>query len=188
MKFRGITLKDTFLVFEVKDTPVVIANDKLALLAPGAPTDIMKLSTVTRGDRFFEGDKVVNKDTSEVYGYVCYVQGFKMQALDGTVKEIPTDDYIQVEEGDSVSISDVVRGGNWKPITFICNGKEVQFHSFIMRVGDSIVMGDGTELVRCEDIRIPTGYYDEGRPVCFGDRRNGGVVCLRNNDVTVCRD
>lgn len=192
MRFRGLALSGSLVEFNVADAPVVITEGEVALFGNDNCKEILRLKTITRGERFFEGDKVVDAVTGQLYGYVRYNKGFCMQMVDGGLKEIPEELHIKVVTGDRKSILAVTQSDGWEPVSMVYRsetGEEaiIGLLDIITKVGGCLAIDGGSRLVECSRVGIPTGYVDarNGRRICFGDEYAGGVVVLDGNTVSI---
>lgn len=192
MRFRGMTMHNLFVEFNIEDAPVVVSEGQVALFGSETCHDILKLNTITRGDRFFEGDMVVDTKTGKLYGYVQYHKGFQMQTESGELKEIPEAVHIKVMEGNKASILAVTQSRKWMPISVVYRGRSrkeiwIPLQSIITKVGECLAITQGSKLVECSRLRIPTGYADPKtkRAICFGDSYAEGIVVLDGNNVSV---
>lgn len=187
-----MTMHKQFVEFNIEDAPVVVAEGQVALFGSKTCHEIIKLNTITRGDRFFEGDKVVDADTEGLLGYIRYQKGFLLQTESGELKEIPEGVHIKVMEGDKASILAVTQSRGWMPISLVYHDKNrqeciVPLQNIVTKVGECLALSEGSVLVECSRFRIPTGYVEprSQRPICFGDTYAGGTVVLDGNNVGV---
>lgn len=96
-------------LFQLKDCPALLWDDTF-FLAGKPKTPIMVLDTIVRGHptlNYFEGDRILDKNTNEELGIVVYNNGFYLQNPQSSIRKNIPERHIYVCKGDKKSLEDL---------------------------------------------------------------------------------
>ena len=183
MVLRGISLKASPVLFDLKDCPVVLNSELIALInRPYSP--LLRADSIVLGDEengLFEGDYVFGSDKHNLIGYIIYLKGFKV--LDARTNEV-----LELKDiGDYYTrVNSSKRGLNIiKPYRFRIEYKYQDYTfdiSKLLRVDNGIITiyKKLLEPIKIEDVKLCTGFTDNGDVLSYGDVYGDGVICYHD--------
>lgn len=192
MTLKVLTVHDERITLDIADCPIYVSERVLALSGK-KNSKLLWANTVVRCDEesgIAEGDLVYEND--ELLGRIVYAKGFKLQTLEGDVKNLPEIEHIKVRVGSKETINKVFECSERTPITFGYRKKEFSIRDFLCKTGNYIAIADdkftGKKLVP-QDLLISTGFTREDRsPICFGEFYQDGIVTLWKGLPVISKD
>ena len=183
MVLRGISLKASPILFTVQDCPVVLNSELIALInRPCSP--LLRADSVVIGDEsheLFEGDYIFGASKHNLIGYVVYVKGFKV--LNAKTNEIC--EFKDIGEY-YTRVNSSKRGLKIiEPYRFRIEYKYSDYTfdiSKVLRVDNGIVTiyKKLLEPIRIEDVKLCTGFTDNGDVLAYGDKYKNGEICFHD--------
>ena len=124
IEFSAITLEDNYITFNLGDCPTMLKLNVMYLAAkPGS--ELFYEDTVVRVDKqygYAEGDRVLNSN-NKCIGYIIYNQGFKLQDMRGSIKEICEYKHIKIVKGTHSDRAKIIASENRDKILSILEFK-----------------------------------------------------------------
>ncbi len=188
--FKGLTLAQEPIFFSLKDVPVMISSGQLILAhQKKLPCPVIKYNSVLLGCNYYEGDKVVCRDTGKLLGYIIHQQGFKYLTTKHEIKTIPPFSHILVKEGDKMSISEVLEAKVNYHDRIVFKGKSMDFFGIMGSYDNKLLLSGYTEPIEPGEVHIYTGISDTNNyKLGYGETFHGYNILLRGNDVVAHKD
>lgn len=171
--FSTLNLRQELVEFTLEDCPVYFSDNRV-VLAKHEGSSILRADTIVRKDTetgVAEGDCVFQGGA--FLGIVVYNQGFKLQTIDGKIKDLQQNKYMKVRQGKKFNMCDATHSANRQPISLFYKGRTFSIKALLQYEEPFVVIhpqDDYFRKVLPGDIKISTGI---GK-YCYGDLMAGG--------------
>lgn len=180
MELRGLTLRDDIVDFTLEDNPVVIAEDKIALLGR-ENSPFLKKNSICRGfDGVYEGDRVYSKETDRLLGYLVLLQGLCIQKEDNTTERLEDASHIYMKTGNAETIKKVSTVSERAKLLFSYNQQILDLTNFKSKYKGKYLVNTAGTSVKPNEVCAYTGYHSpiSGRYLFLGEVLDGNPITV----------
>jgi len=170
------------------ECPVFISEKYIATVNK-ENSPLLYRNTLVRVDEetgYAEGDIVIDKVSGNLIGRLVYSKGFKMQDLEGNLKELIELQHIKVKRGSSASRQLISQSKHRDYLLFKAGNVEFGLDSILLEKGGCLILTSEKYSYRSadiSDIKFMTGYGS----LAFGEFYNGGIIVLHNGQPSLKR-